>query len=124
MLSTCGAVGAHGDGRRCHGLDVKVGLDENQFVENALLGMYTKCGSIGEAVRLFDGMARPNEVSFTAMMGGLAQTGTPGPSTTHSGCSQGCAGAGFALIQWLSPVYLARATWNTLLSGYCQEELH
>uniref|UniRef100_A0A0D9VCL3 Pentacotripeptide-repeat region of PRORP domain-containing protein n=1 Tax=Leersia perrieri TaxID=77586 RepID=A0A0D9VCL3_9ORYZ len=76
VLSACGAVGAIGDGRRCHGVAVKVGLDENQFVENALLGMYTKCGRVGDAVRLFDGMARPNEVSFTAMMGGLAQAGS------------------------------------------------
>jgi len=53
----------------------RFGLDGNQFVENGLLGMYTKCGSIADAVRLFDGMASPNEVSFTAMMGGLAQSG-------------------------------------------------
>uniref|UniRef100_A0A0E0JVZ8 Pentacotripeptide-repeat region of PRORP domain-containing protein n=1 Tax=Oryza punctata TaxID=4537 RepID=A0A0E0JVZ8_ORYPU len=76
VLSACGGLAALGDGRRCHGMAVKVGLDANQFVENALLGMYTKCGSVGDAVRLFDGMARPNEVSFTAMMGGLAQTGS------------------------------------------------
>ncbi|KAF0919465.1 hypothetical protein E2562_029466 [Oryza meyeriana var. granulata] len=76
VLSACGAVAALEDGRRCHGTAVKVGLDANQFVENALLGMYTKCGRVGDAVRLFDGMSRPNEVSFTAMMGGLAQTGS------------------------------------------------
>ncbi|KAK3152218.1 hypothetical protein QOZ80_2BG0156010 [Eleusine coracana subsp. coracana] len=76
VLSACGAVAALDDGRRCHGLAVKVGLDVNPFVENALLGMYTKCGSVADAVRLFDGIARPNEVSFTAMMGGLAQSGT------------------------------------------------
>ncbi|KAF8691154.1 hypothetical protein HU200_040266 [Digitaria exilis] len=75
VLSACGAVAALDDGRRCHGLAVKVGLDGNQFVENALLGMYTKCGSVADAVRMFDGMASPNEVSFTAMMGGLAQSG-------------------------------------------------
>ncbi|CAN6243168.1 unnamed protein product [Urochloa humidicola] len=75
VLSACGAVAALDFGSRCHGLAVKVGLDGNQFVENALLGMYTKCGSVADAVRLFDGMARPNEVSFTAMMGGLAQNG-------------------------------------------------
>ncbi|KAL6888468.1 hypothetical protein ACP4OV_009494 [Aristida adscensionis] len=76
VLSACGAAAALGDGRRCHGLAVKVGLDGNQFVENALLGMYTKCGEVADAVRLFDGMPRPNEVSFTAMMGGLAQSGS------------------------------------------------
>ena len=75
VLSACGAVAALDDGRHCHGLAVKVGLDGNQFVENALLGMYTKCGSVDDAIRLFDGMARPNEVAFTAMMGGLAQSG-------------------------------------------------
>ncbi|KAL5208067.1 hypothetical protein ABZP36_032502 [Zizania latifolia] len=76
VLSACGAVAALDVGRRCHGMAAKVGLDTNQFVENALLGMYTKCGSVGDAVRLFDAIARPNEVSFTAMMGGLAQTGS------------------------------------------------
>ncbi|XBI45684.1 hypothetical protein VPH35_110125 [Triticum aestivum] len=76
VLSACGSMTALEDGRRCHGLVVKVGLEENLFVENALVGMYTKCGSVGDAVRLFDRMARPNEVSFTAMMGGLAQTGS------------------------------------------------
>ncbi|XP_024317926.1 pentatricopeptide repeat-containing protein At4g20770 [Brachypodium distachyon] len=76
VLSACGAVAALDDGRRCHGLAVKVGLDENLFVENALLGMYTKCGGVEDAVRLFDGMASPNEVSFTAMMGGLVQAGS------------------------------------------------
>lgn len=75
VLSACGAVAALDDGRRCHGLAVKVGLDGHQFVENGLLGMYTKCGSVADAVRLFDGMTSPNEVSFTAMMGGLAQGG-------------------------------------------------
>ncbi|KAL6629115.1 hypothetical protein ACP70R_028880 [Stipagrostis hirtigluma subsp. patula] len=76
VLSACGAVAALDSGRRCHGLAVKVGLDGNQFVENALLGMYTKCWSVADAVRLFDGISHPNEVSFTAMMGGLAQSGS------------------------------------------------
>jgi pentatricopeptide repeat protein len=38
--------------------------------------MHTKCGDVADAAGLFHGMARPNEVSFTAMMGSLAQSGS------------------------------------------------
>ncbi|KAJ0981289.1 hypothetical protein J5N97_009544 [Dioscorea zingiberensis] len=76
VLSACGTLVGLVDGRRCHGLVVKIGLDENLFVENALLSMYTKCGSIQDAISVFDGMSQPNEVSFTAMMGGLMQSGS------------------------------------------------
>lgn len=62
-------------GKKCHGLIVKVGLDSNLFVENALLALYTKCVILDDAVRLFDKMPRPNEVSFTAIISGLVQCG-------------------------------------------------
>ncbi|ONK65744.1 uncharacterized protein A4U43_C06F480 [Asparagus officinalis] len=76
VLSACGGLEVVTDGRRCHGLIVKVGLESNLFVENALIGMYMKCGFVEEALRLFDSMANPNEVSFTAMMGGLVSSGS------------------------------------------------
>ncbi|OUZ99416.1 Pentatricopeptide repeat [Macleaya cordata] len=74
VLSACGSSVDVEQGRRCHGYVIKVGLDHNMYVENALVGMYAKCGSISSAIRAFNEMSRPNEVSFTAMMGGLAQT--------------------------------------------------
>ncbi|XP_058105464.1 pentatricopeptide repeat-containing protein At4g20770 [Magnolia sinica] len=74
ILSACGSILELEHGRRCHGLSVKVGLDGNMYVENALLGMYAKCGVIRDAIRIFDEMSLPNEVSCTSMMGGLAQT--------------------------------------------------
>ncbi|XP_020109255.1 pentatricopeptide repeat-containing protein At4g20770-like [Ananas comosus] len=76
VLSALGSSMGLCEGRKCHGLVVKVGLDGNLFVENALLGMYAKCGSFEDAVKVFDEMAQPNEVSFTAMMGGLMQSGS------------------------------------------------
>ncbi|KAL1812067.1 hypothetical protein ACET3Z_022132 [Daucus carota] len=36
--------------------------------------MYAKCGCIGDAVKAFEDLVEPNEVSFTAMMGVLAET--------------------------------------------------
>ncbi|XP_026423695.1 pentatricopeptide repeat-containing protein At4g20770-like [Papaver somniferum] len=75
VLSACGSlVEGEEEGRKCHGYVIKVGLNCNVYVENALVGMYAKCGSIVNAIRAFDDMSYPNEVSFTALMGGLAQT--------------------------------------------------
>ncbi|KAF4402592.1 hypothetical protein G4B88_012377 [Cannabis sativa] len=61
-------------GQRCHGLVIKIGLENNVYVSNALLSMYAKCGLIRDAVQVFDYMIEPNEVTFTALMSGLAQT--------------------------------------------------
>ncbi|KAF5200363.1 Pentatricopeptide repeat-containing protein [Thalictrum thalictroides] len=74
VLSACGNLLFVEHGRCCHGLVIKVGIDCNKYVENAVVGMYAKCGCMGEAVRAFDQMSQPNEVSFTSMIGGLAQT--------------------------------------------------
>ncbi|KAI0499021.1 hypothetical protein KFK09_019921 [Dendrobium nobile] len=75
VLSGCASLIDLVDGKICHGLIVKVGLASNLFVENALLAMYTKCGIQDDAKMLFDEMTRPNEVSFTAIIGGLVQSG-------------------------------------------------
>ncbi|KAF3450205.1 hypothetical protein FNV43_RR06285 [Rhamnella rubrinervis] len=74
VFSASGALLDVGHGRRCHGLLVKIGLEENMYVGNALLCMYAKCGLIRDAIQVFDGMPEPNEVTFTAMMRGLVQT--------------------------------------------------
>ncbi|KAL5977273.1 hypothetical protein ACLOJK_021619 [Asimina triloba] len=74
VLSACGSLLEIDHGKRCHSLSLKIGLDGNKYVENALLGMYAKCGRVDDAIRTFDEMSLPNEVSFTSMMGGLAQT--------------------------------------------------
>ncbi|GAV87209.1 PPR domain-containing protein/PPR_1 domain-containing protein/PPR_2 domain-containing protein [Cephalotus follicularis] len=74
VFSACGSVLDVKRGRRCHGLAIKIGLDKNMFVGNAMLCVYAKCGRIKDAVRVFGEMTEPNEVTFTAMMSGLAQT--------------------------------------------------
>ncbi|GAB2274376.1 hypothetical protein Dimus_009139 [Dionaea muscipula] len=73
VLSACGALLDAGLGRLCHGLAVKIGIDRNIYVSNALLSMYSKCRCVEDAVKAFAGLEEPNEVSFTAMMGSLAE---------------------------------------------------
>lgn len=73
VFSAFGVLLASERGRTCHGLAIKIGLDKNMYVGNALLCMYAKCGLISDAIQVFGDMPEPNEVTFTAMMGGLAQ---------------------------------------------------
>lgn len=73
VLSACAVVLDVGFGRKCHGLGIKIGVDKNAYVSNGLLNLYSKCGLLEDAIRVFDDMDEPNEVSFTALVGGLAQ---------------------------------------------------
>ncbi|CAO2813035.1 unnamed protein product [Amaranthus hypochondriacus] len=73
IFSACGVLLKLDFGRLCHGLAIKVGVDQNMYVGNALLSMYAKCRSIGDAICTFKGLPAPNEVSFTALMGGLKE---------------------------------------------------
>ncbi|KAL3039947.1 hypothetical protein AAZX31_01G213700 [Glycine max] len=74
VFSACGSLLDADCGRRTHGVVIKVGLESNIYVVNALLCMYAKCGLNADALRVFRDIPEPNEVTFTTMMGGLAQT--------------------------------------------------
>lgn len=73
VLSACGGLGERMCGKECHGVAIKLGLDTNVYVGNASLGMYAKCGMVGDAVKAFWDLTEPNEISFTALMGGLVE---------------------------------------------------
>lgn len=74
VFSACGTLLDAECGRKNHGVVQKLGLDTDIYVGNALLCMYAKCGLNGDAVRVFEDIEDPNEVTFTTMMCGLAQT--------------------------------------------------
>ncbi|CAH8345990.1 unnamed protein product [Eruca vesicaria subsp. sativa] len=74
VLSACSKLLDGVTGMRCHGIAVKVGLDDNTFVGNALLSMYAKCGlMVDNGVKVFECLSEANEVSFTAVINGLAR---------------------------------------------------
>ncbi|XP_039168292.1 pentatricopeptide repeat-containing protein At4g20770-like [Eucalyptus grandis] len=74
VFSACSALLDVEVGRGSHGLAEKIGLEKNIYIGNALLCMYAKCGRIEDVIRAFGDLPDPNEVSFTAMMHGPAQT--------------------------------------------------
>ncbi|GMY13362.1 pentatricopeptide repeat-containing protein At4g21065 [Fagus crenata] len=75
LLSACAELGALALGRRAHAYILKIGLSANMHVNNALLDLYAKCGSIREAQKVFDEMEDKNVVSWTSLIVGLAVNG-------------------------------------------------
>eukprot|EP01018_Ginkgo_biloba_P025793 Gb_04079 [translate_table: standard] len=75
VLSACAHLGALQQGKWVHEYIVRCGFESDICVENALMAMYTKCGSIEFARQLFNKMCKRNVVSWSAMIAGYAQNG-------------------------------------------------
>ncbi|KAJ4708314.1 Pentatricopeptide repeat-containing protein [Melia azedarach] len=65
-------------GLQLHSLIVKFGLDNEVFVGNALITMYSRWWHLGEARRVFDEMQNKDLVSWNAMLSGYTQEGNYG----------------------------------------------
>ncbi|KAG8637477.1 pentatricopeptide repeat-containing protein At4g21065 [Manihot esculenta] len=85
LLSACAELDALALGRRVHTYIVKVGLNENMHVNNALLDLYAKCGNIMEAQKVFGEMEERNVVSWTSLIVGLAVNGFGTEALEHFG---------------------------------------
>lgn len=75
LLTACAELGALSLGRRLHVFMIKTGLTENMHANNALLDLYSKCGTVRDAHRVFDEMRERNVVSWTSLIVGLAVNG-------------------------------------------------
>ncbi|XP_011015313.1 PREDICTED: putative pentatricopeptide repeat-containing protein At5g59200, chloroplastic [Populus euphratica] len=60
VLSACSELGALQLGRWVHSYMDKHGIELNQFVGGALINMYSRCGDIDEAQRVFEQMKEKN----------------------------------------------------------------
>lgn len=61
--------------KELHGFTVKMGMDSDMFVANALIDMYGKSGHFFEASSVFYNMDNKNIVSWNTMIGNFAQNG-------------------------------------------------
>lgn len=75
ILKACAAISALGQGKQIHSQLVDRGLDSDISIGNALVDMYAKCGSLDEAVIVFDAMQEKDVVSWTALLRAYAQKG-------------------------------------------------
>ncbi|KAI3461975.1 hypothetical protein Pfo_018638 [Paulownia fortunei] len=75
LIAACGKVGALEVGKTVDNYTISKGLKNDVMVCNALLDMYAKCGSIGDAQNLFRTMNGKNVVSWTTLIAGFALNG-------------------------------------------------
>ncbi|KAG2631943.1 pentatricopeptide repeat-containing protein At5g03800-like [Panicum virgatum] len=83
LLTACARRGNPRLGAQVHALAAKSGHCScpgpgSLLVDNALLGMYVKCGRLGDALRAFGGMERRDVSSWNAVLAGLVELGRHG----------------------------------------------
>eukprot|EP01018_Ginkgo_biloba_P024054 Gb_37629 [translate_table: standard] len=75
LLQGCVSKRALGEGKLVHAHIVYTGFKPNIFLGNTLLVMYTKCGSLVDALRVLEQMPVRNVVSWTVMIAAYARHG-------------------------------------------------
>ncbi|GAV71480.1 PPR domain-containing protein/PPR_2 domain-containing protein/DYW_deaminase domain-containing protein [Cephalotus follicularis] len=75
ILQTCATKEDLDFGKQIHCNVVKVGLDSDVFVLNALMDVYAKCGRIENSMELFAEAQIQNDVSWNTMIVGYVQLG-------------------------------------------------
>ncbi|XXG49052.1 hypothetical protein AAC387_Pa02g3335 [Persea americana] len=73
VLSMCCIMQAVDLGEQVHSLCIKLGLESNLPVMNAIMYLYLKCGRVVEARRLFDGVETLTLMTWNGMIAGHAQ---------------------------------------------------
>jgi pentatricopeptide repeat protein len=75
LLNACASLSAYEQGKQVHAHLIKRQFMSDVFAGNALVYTYAKCGSIEDADLAFSGLPEKGVVSWSAMIGGLAQHG-------------------------------------------------
>jgi pentatricopeptide repeat protein len=75
VLKACASIEALEEGRHIHEQIIQCGCESNVFLGNSLIDMYTKCGSMEDAGRVFGTMHTHNVVAWTAMILGHVKCG-------------------------------------------------
>lgn len=75
VLSVCGSMAILEQGKQLHAHVLSIGLQHTAMTQSALINLYSKCGSIKEASKIFDVTENDDIVSWTAMINGYAEHG-------------------------------------------------
>ncbi|XP_062208146.1 pentatricopeptide repeat-containing protein At3g13880-like [Phragmites australis] len=74
-LAACSRAGDVKVGKAVHALAVLEGLSKGLFLSNSLISMYSKCGKMDEARRVFDVADEHDDVSWNSLVSGYVSAG-------------------------------------------------
>ncbi|MCO5593966.1 hypothetical protein L7F22_047985 [Adiantum nelumboides] len=83
LLRACNDVGALLHGRWIHAEIIRLSLDADIAVRNAVMNMYARCGSLEESHRLFYLLQAPDVVSWASLLTGYAKHGVYDAAEQH-----------------------------------------
>ncbi|KAH6755117.1 hypothetical protein C2S53_017891 [Perilla frutescens var. hirtella] len=66
------------DGAGVHGYSLKSGLGNDPFIQNALINMYSKCGSFEDSLRVFNEMMMKDCISWSCVINAYGLHGCAG----------------------------------------------
>ncbi|XP_042504221.1 pentatricopeptide repeat-containing protein At3g49170, chloroplastic [Macadamia integrifolia] len=75
LLSGAASIGSINKGEQLHARLLKAGFESNQCIGNALISMYSRCGNIEAASKVFNEMDDQNVISWSSMITGFAKHG-------------------------------------------------
>lgn len=75
VLSVSGSMALLNQGKQVHAYVLSIGLEQTSIIQSSLINMYSKCGSIEEASKIFVVTVHDDIVSWTAMINGYAEHG-------------------------------------------------
>lgn len=75
VLSSCARLVDIDLGKQVHCGVIKMGFEFTSFCEGSLIDMYSKCGSVVDARKIFDAVMDPDTVSWTVMIAGYVKVG-------------------------------------------------
>ncbi|XP_059463043.1 pentatricopeptide repeat-containing protein At1g53600, mitochondrial [Corylus avellana] len=75
VLSASASLATLNQGLQIHAHVLKMVMEFDLSVQNSLVSMYSKCGNMDDAYRIFTNIIAPNIVSFNSMITGYAQNG-------------------------------------------------
>ncbi|KAF3440999.1 hypothetical protein FNV43_RR19285 [Rhamnella rubrinervis] len=75
VLSVSGSMALLNQGKQVHAHVLSIGLEQTSMIQSSLINMYSKCGSLEEASKIFEVIVHDDIVSWTAMINGYADHG-------------------------------------------------
>ncbi|CAN6324701.1 unnamed protein product [Urochloa humidicola] len=76
-LSACARLGDLAAAENIKDRAFEAGYGKDVFVCSALLNLYSRCGAMEDAVRVFEGMPRRDRVAWSTMVSGFVSAGRP-----------------------------------------------